>query len=219
MPGAILFFIPEGQRLTVQGLGSDFGEEDVVRACGDDVHVTGADPGTYRHSIDMARLKARSERRQVHLQREATTVTARLESSDVREQERGKLLSEKAEVDERARQLKKSLSDARRKASTRGEYMAPEKFRDMERLLEEVKRNGQAIQMRLAQLNETERRERSAGSAERAAVFERAFINAARQLLSREVYSALIDQAREATASMTATASFTPGTATDLIGR
>lgn len=192
LPGAVLFFIPQGLRLDVQGLGDTFGQQEIARACGD-VQISEAVPGRWTSTIVMARSAAKAERGQRQLLQEATEAAILRGSVDPKERDRAALILEKQTVDGRAREIKTALAAARCRAATTGQYMPTTRFRALEKELEDVKQKSQAIQAQLTQLKEAEK---VANVASRATL-DAAFVTAARELLHEEDFEDLMGRARE----------------------
>lgn len=201
LPGAVLFFIPPGLHLDVQGLGDSFGEEEIARACGD-VQISEAVPGRWTSTIVRARAAAKAERCQRHMQQEATEAAILRGSMDPRERDRAALLLEKQKVDSRAREIKKILSQAKARAALTGQYMSVTRYRDLEIELEAAKQKSQAIQTQLGLLREAAKAENVATRT----TLESAFMTAAREMLHEEDFEDLMGRAREILEEMEAEA-------------
>lgn len=192
LPGAVLFFIPEGLKLDVQGLGGTFDREDLARACGD-VQISEELPGRWTTPILRARSAAKAERNQRHKEQEATEAAVLRGSVDPNERDRAKLVLQKQEADARCRDLKNQITRAKTEAATRGVYMPPRQFRALELELESAKQRCQAIQAMLGQLREAQKAQNMLNHA----TFERAFLEAAREILHEEDLEDLNARARE----------------------
>src|SRR5262245_43018899 len=155
-PGAVLFFIPEGLRLTVRELEAPCEREQLQRAC-DDLQISEAEPGRWTQSILMARAAAKAERQQRQNQQEASEAAILRGSVDPKERDRAKLLQEKHRVEGRMREIKATLAEAKSRASTTGCYMPPRQYRGLESELGQTKQQVEAINAQLGQIKAAEK--------------------------------------------------------------
>lgn len=101
--------------------------------------------------------------------------------------ERGAVMQRKHAIDQEVREVKLRLAEARTEVATRGTYMDPSQYRDLERKQEGLKLESQALQARLGELRKAEKEaNRQSHDAEN----ER-FRQAARRLLDPETYQAI----------------------------
>lgn len=187
-PDCLLLIAPEGtSAVSLPALPVPFEKGAVASACGMagvDARVGETAPGRWTQAMDRAAKEERAERGQRDRLRQAKEAALLRGSAVAEVRERAEAITRKQLVDEEIASLKGQLKAARTKAATRGEYMDPERFRRLERRLEDLKLESQAIQARLGELKQAEKESnRKLAHAEN----ER-FREAAKRLLDRATF-------------------------------
>lgn len=163
--------------------------KEAFRAAGISVVVTESVAGRWTSAMRKATSDERAERAQRIRLAEATEAALARQSPDPALRDRAALMQRKLAVDEEGRELKKRIAAASSAARVHGQYMDAGEFRKMERRLEEVRQESQALQTMLGEARDREKRARAASD-------ERLFVEAARRLLDPETFSRIWDEAR-----------------------
>lgn len=152
-------------------------------------------PGRFTHAVEQAISAARAERSQRQREAEAARVAGVAASPDATDfdKERARIILEKQEIDARIRQLKADISSAKAAAATKGEYLAPEKFRQLHDRLAASQTRSLAMQRRLAEIKKERHDENLALQPDR----DRRFIDRVKRLLPKETIKALWDDIDE----------------------
>jgi hypothetical protein len=184
-PEAVLFFIPDGDTLSVENLSGELTKESIREAVTVPVRIAEAEAGRWTATLHHAREQARCERAQKQQQREATEAAILKGSSSTLIRERSQAILRKHEVDGRVRELKQLLGDAKTQFVTRGIYTDRAKYGRWQNELESLKEESQALQTRLGQLR-CEEKKRNVAKA------EETFTDAARRLLDPETFKRIL---------------------------
>jgi hypothetical protein len=194
-PDVLLIYVPEGEELWLPRMRSPFARHDVAMKLGEvdiPARVSESVPGRFTHAVEQAINAARSERNQRQREEEAAriaTVIANPDATDL-DKERAQLLAEKQEVDDRIRKFKADVGSAKAAAVTKGEYLPPAKFRQLNDRLAQDQARSLAIQRRLSEIKKERKAENITQHADR----DRRFIELVKQVLPREQLQDLWDQ-------------------------
>lgn len=198
LPRALLLHFPEGaESVTLPEIALPVCESSVraaFRREGIDVRVSESVPGRWVTALQQVRHAERAERRQRANLEQATTASLMRQSPSMLVQERGEALRRKQAVEEEMRALKVQIGEAKSRAHTRGVYMDPTKFRKMERKLEELKQESQALQVRMTELRKREKEENVERSKRDQEKGKADFIEAAKRVLDHETYLDIWDE-------------------------
>lgn len=196
-PDSLLVIAPEGaSELKLPALSVPFEKGPVAYALGTagiEARVVETVPGRWSHVMQRAAKDERAERAQQDRLRQAKEAAILKGSAVAEVRERAEAITRKQLVDEEIARLKGQIKEARSKAHTRGVYMDPDRFRRMERRLEELKLESQAIQARLGELKQAEK---EANKKLRREETER-FVAAARRLLDAETFEEILTASQE----------------------
>lgn len=193
-PDVILIYVPEGEELWLPRMRSPFARYDVANKLGEvdmPARVSESVPGRFTEAIEKAISAERAERAQRQREEEAVRIAGVIADPDATDfdKERAKLLVEKQEVDEGVRKLKAHISSVKAAAATKGEYLPPAKFRQLNDKLASAQARSIAIQARLSAI----RKERHDGNVARQESRDRRFVEHAKQILPKETMRALWD--------------------------
>jgi len=200
-PDCLLIEAPPGTTVTLPALRAPFDLTAVKEAChvgGTAIRVAEATT-TGRWTAAMTRLRndAKTERRQ-RAALELDAHVAQLRSKgDPESMTRAALHEEKVAVDERLRQYKSAILEAKTAAATRGVFMDPAKFRLLERALEDEKQRSQEIQAALAKLNAARYEVNATNRKEESLRFCERFLRVAKVFLDPEDYADIVDAAKD----------------------
>lgn len=161
-PDCLVVYLPEGSTLPLPPLASPFTRDGVSEACaqaGLDVRVSEGTPGKWDAAYRALRRAEASERGQRQRLREAAKNAERLGCESLAARSRAESLARKNEVDENIRVLKAELNEAKSRAFTSGQYLPVRTYRTKEKRLQVLKDESQALQTRIGELREAERRE------------------------------------------------------------
>lgn len=198
LPRALLLHFPEGaSSIALPEIALPVCEMSVraaFRSAGIEVRVSESVPGRWVTALQQVRHAERAERRQRANLEKATEAALMRQSPSMLVQERGEALRRKHEVEEELRALKVQIGEAKSRAHTRGVFMEPAKFRKMERKLEELKQESQALQVRMTELRKQEKAENIERSKGEQSARVANFVEAARRVLDRETYQDIWDE-------------------------
>lgn len=191
-PDVILIYVPEGEELWLPRMRSPFQRFDVAAKLGAvdiPARVSESVPGRFTTAVEKAINDERAERAQRQRENEAVRMAGVIADPQAKdfEKERAKLLIEKQEVDESVRKLKAEIGSVKAAAATRGEYLTPAKFRQLNERLSTAQARSLAIQARLSAI----RKERREGNVLRQEGRDRRFIEHAKRRLPTETFQAL----------------------------
>lgn len=156
---AILLHVSAGDRVALPALASPFRKSEVAGAlkrAGISFDVTESVPGRWTQAATKMALEERAERHQIQRQKEATML-ALDRSGGPLARTRAEALAKKHEVDDRIRQVKAWLAEAKTNFHTRGLYKDPVEYRGKEHELLRLKEDSQALQTRLGELRDQEK--------------------------------------------------------------
>lgn len=164
---------------------------DAFRAAGVEATVTESVPGRWTSAMRKAASDERAERGQrVRLATAAALALAR-QSPEPAVRDHAELVQRKLAVDQEGRELKAKIAAAASNARVCGEYMNAGEFRSMERRLEEIRQESQALQTQIGEARDREKKARAREHDER-----QAFIEAAKRILDPETYERIWYEAR-----------------------
>lgn len=155
----ILLHVSEGQEVALPALKSPFRKAEiaaVLKRAGIRCDVTESVPGRWTQAASKMALEERAERHQIQRQKEATMLALDRSGSPLA-RTRAEALAKKHVVDDRIREIKAWLAQARTNFHTRGLYKDPVEYRGKEHELLRLKEDSQALQTRLGELREQEK--------------------------------------------------------------
>jgi hypothetical protein len=196
----ILLYVPPGAEHDLPTLRGPLTRAAVSQAFAEEglpVRVTESVAGRFDDHFAMLRKAERAERASKHKAAEAAKAAAARESSSQVERSRADLITRKQEIDEKIRKLTADLKEAKSRAWTQGRYEDPAQYRGREREIATLKDQSQAIQLELGRLRSAEK----AANVERSAMRAQRFWKAARQVLSDDLYEAVLDRLEQIEAS------------------
>jgi len=188
----LMLYVPRGTVVTLPPLAAPFVAADIRGACragGLDVRVSEGVVGRWTESYVMLRKAERAERAQrQRLAEVAKTAALRARPQSGFAQARADAITRKHDVDEQIRTLKTEIGQAKATAFATGRYMPATEFRAKEQRLAALQAESLALQNRLGELREAEKKER--GTVHRAAVETVAerFMKAAEMILPDDLF-------------------------------
>jgi len=196
-PGALLVVVTDDDQkeVALPPLPVPFTKENVaaaLRGAAVSARIGEEVSGRWSAALRRAQSDARAERGQREMVRQATTVALAAGSTDVIARSRGELLQQKLRVDAEIADLKKQVAAARN-AATRGIHMPAEDLRLLVERLGEAKNVSQAVQVKLGELREEEKKRNVARTAD----YQQRFIRSAREMLDPEDFAALCAAAED----------------------
>jgi hypothetical protein len=165
-PDCLVVYAPDGAG-TVQlpPLPYPFTKQQIdaaMREADQEYRLTIGTPGQWTKSRSILKNAARAERSQrASLERAVQKAQARGATS-LHAASRAEALARKQVVDGSLRELKDKLGRAKAEAYTHGSYLPVSEYRDLERGVEELKQESQALQVRIAELRHQEHEEHEA---------------------------------------------------------
>lgn len=189
-PDCILFYVPDGEQLTIPPVPAPFNKKsvaDIFAGANVACRITESVPGRWTESMMMMRKADKAERRQLQTQREASQATIE-RGGTLLARTRAEAITRKHLVDEQIREIKTWIGQAKSRAFS-GQYERPELFRAKQRDLAELQTESLAIQQQLGALKKQEKAENIAASNEEMQMFRRA----ARRVLTEAQFDAILD--------------------------
>lgn len=191
-PDVLLIYVPEGEEVWLPRMRSPFQRHDVAMKLGSvdiPARVSESVPGRFTHAVEQALKAERAERGQRQREEEAARSSLVLADPDApsRDKERARLIDEKCQVDDRIKQLKAEIQKAKANAATRGEYLLPTRFRQLQDRLTTSQARSLAIQRRLGEIKSETREVNVLRSADR----NQRFVDLVKKVLPKEKYQEL----------------------------
>lgn len=184
-PDCLVLYLPEGIELRTPVLQSPFDKAELTMAFadeGEDVRVSEGTPGQWNAAYSWLHKDERSERGSRHRLAQAVRNAERLAKGGAAAS-RAEAIQEKLRVDDEVRQLKAQIGEVRSRAFTRNEYIPADAYRKMEADLKTLKDKSQALQLRIGELRDAEKRENEEASR----TYAEKFVRAAHAVLSDDL--------------------------------
>lgn len=194
-PDCILFYVPDGEVLSIPALPAPFYKKsiaDLLAGAQVKYRLTESVPGRWTDSVLTLRKAEKAERAQ-RANLEAARSAALQRSGGELARSRAEAMGKKLAVDAQIGEIKTWLGKAKSTAFSRGTYENPDRFRRKERELEELKQESQALQVRLSELKKQEKAENIAASNE----WLGQFYKSAKYVLPQETIDAVLDRMAE----------------------
>ena len=193
-PDTLLLIAPEGATEIVLSPiplpVTKGGVAEALSLAGIDARVSESVPGRWTTAITQARNAGRAERGQQQRQREATEAAFLRGSAASGVRDRAEAIAMKLVVDEKIRVLKAEIGHIKSVAFTQGVFIPSSEFRAKERLLDQLKGDGQALQTKLGGLKTQEKKKNQALDGE-------SLRRAVRELVSDEQWGLILDRKKE----------------------
>jgi hypothetical protein len=193
-PEALLIVASPDTSVSLPPVMSPFSKESLQQTAlehGVDLRVTvEAGPGKMREAIERRMRDVACAEQQQSRQKAAEVALLMRSSNIAEERDRAELVQSKLEVDERLRDAKRRLLEAKADLATKGKYMERHKYQRLVESIDTLKQTSLGIQARLGRLRESQKQERGAEFAQR-------FVNMAHEVLEPEIFNSIMNMVQE----------------------
>lgn len=198
-PDCLVLYLPKDTTVVLPPLASPLTKAGVAENCaqfGLDVRVSEGTPGKWGAAYSSLHKAEKNERRQRHLLAEAAKNAERRSGSSAATS-RAEAIAEKNAIDEQVRALKGEIGKAKVVAFETGKYMPANIYRAKEQQLKDLKDKSQALQTRIGELRDAEKKERAAVDQAEHHTYAEEFLKAARCVLPETVLQQIHGLLRE----------------------